>query len=191
MHQLVTTEYPALKSRSRSYFVQIGPADPEREKTDSNGKAKLMKERIRKHVGCRWIVEALVGGDLTDIGDQIFKPLMGFPEDISFTLADLADRVRCRLKESRPILVGHNCFMDLIFFYQGFIGPLPDTVEAFQTVIHGLFPIVVDTKYLATYDAGSINPLSSLEETNRKLANISMPTISMYFDCSDEAGSEQ
>ncbi|KAJ5256954.1 hypothetical protein N7478_013058 [Penicillium angulare] len=177
VHQLVTAEYPALKSKSKSSFIQIQFADPERERRDNDGKAKVMKERIRKHVGCRWIIEALVGGDLTDIGDKTFNPLMGFHEDISFTLADLANRIRSRLKENRPILVGHNCFMDLVFFYRGFLGPLPNTVEEFQTVMHSLFPIVVDTKYLATYEAGSINPLSSLEEINRKLAMISTPTI--------------
>ncbi|KAJ5083501.1 hypothetical protein N7456_012928 [Penicillium angulare] len=177
VHQLVTTEYPALKSKSRSHFIQIQAADPERERKDNDGKTKVMRERIRKHVGCRWIIEALVGGDLTDIGDQTFKPLMGFPGDISFTLADLANRTKSRLKENRPILIGHNCFMDLVFFYQGFLGPLPNTVEEFQAIMHSIFPIVVDTKYLATYEAGSINPISSLLEINRKLAMISTPTI--------------
>ncbi|KAJ5714761.1 uncharacterized protein N7483_011942 [Penicillium malachiteum] len=179
VHQLVTAEYPSLKSKSKSNFVQIEFADPERDKRNQIKKLNVLKQTIRKHVGCRWIIEALMGGDLTGIEEQSFKHLMGKPDDISYTMAELVSRVKCRLKKNRPILVGHNCFLDLMFLYRSFIGPLPDTFGEFQTLIHAAFPMVIDTKYLATHDAGSINPKSSLEDINRGLANVTVPTINI------------
>ncbi|KAJ5638484.1 hypothetical protein N7528_000874 [Penicillium herquei] len=179
VHQLVTAEYPNLKSKSKSNFVQIEVADQERDNKNQIKKLNMIKQIIRKHVGCRWIIEALMGGDLTGIEEQSFKYLMGTPDDTPYTTAELVSRVKCRLKKNRPILVGHNCFLDLIFLYRSFVGPLPDTLGEFQTLIHDTFPIVIDTKYLATHDAGSINPKSSLQDINCALANVTVPTINI------------
>lgn len=35
------------------------------------------------------------------------------------------------LKERKAPLVGHNCIYDILFFYNQFIAPLPDTFEDF------------------------------------------------------------
>ncbi|KAJ5650371.1 CAF1 family ribonuclease [Penicillium longicatenatum] len=196
VHQLITAEYPKLKSRSRPMFVQIEFADPVNDKNINEAKTNTLETLIRGHVGCRWIVEALIAGDLSQLPDSTFSSFIRKDAPSQFGEADLAENVRKHLQENRPILVGHNCFMDLIYLYSGFIGKLPDTVEEFQTLIHGAFPNVVDTKYLATHDAGSINPISSLEEVSRKLVKVSVPKIeidSMHqkylFRCSNhEAG---
>ncbi|KAJ6096005.1 CAF1 family ribonuclease [Penicillium sp. IBT 16267x] len=177
VHQLITAEYPKLKSRSRPMFVQIEVADPTKDKDLNEGKTNTLKTLIRGHVGCRWIVEALVGGDLSELPDNTFSSFIRNDTTSQFGEVDLAKSVRKHLQENRPILVGHNCFMDLAFLYSGFIGQLPDTVEGFQTLIHSVLPNVVDTKYLATHNAGSINPISSLEEINRKLVKVSAPKI--------------
>ncbi|KAJ5785390.1 CAF1 family ribonuclease [Penicillium pulvis] len=177
VHQLITAEYPKLKSRSRPMFVQIEVADPVKDKDMNEGKTNSLKTLIRGHVGCRWIVEALIGGDLSELPDKTFSSFIRQVGTPLFAEADLANNLRKHLQENRPVLVGHNCFMDLAFLYSGFIGQLPDSVEEFQTTIHSVLPNVVDTKYLATHDAGSINPSSSLEEINRKLVKISAPKI--------------
>ncbi|KAJ5918589.1 Ribonuclease CAF1 [Penicillium verhagenii] len=177
VHNLVNAEFPQLKSKGKASFIQIMFADPVHDKDINEEKAQALIETIRGHVGCRWIIEALIGGDLSELPDKTFSPIVG--DGVPFGEVELAQKTRERLQKHRPILVGHNCFLDLLFLYSGFIGPLPDTVEEFQMLIHGLFPNVVDTKYLATSNAGSINPTSSLEEISRRLLRVSVPAIAI------------
>jgi poly(A)-specific ribonuclease len=122
-------------------------------------------------------VEALVGGDLDELDPKAFSPLMNKYQNPAFDIKQLADRVKGKLKQNRPVLVGHNIFCDLLFFYRCFIGPLPNTLEEFIAAIHDLFPVLADTKYLATYDCGALAPESSLEDLNRNLAHFETPKI--------------
>ncbi|KAF3384999.1 hypothetical protein F1880_002980 [Penicillium rolfsii] len=177
VHTMVKAEYPSLKSRGMADCIQI---------EQRNGGAmhyrQRMREselRIRKHVGFRWIVEALVGGDLSALEPSLFQPLLGEVQDPSMEVEALMKRLMSRLKENRPILVGHNCFTDLIYFYQCFLGPLPDKVEDFIHLIHRAFPIIIDTKYVATQDCDAVSPSSSLEELTKTLAKIHTPKIAI------------
>ncbi|CAI7585788.1 unnamed protein product [Penicillium palitans] len=177
VHHLISDEYPNLTSRGASTFVQIELRDPCNEQFTFESKLKVKKERVRKHIGFRWIAEALVGGSLEELEPDAFQPLMKIIEQPTFGIQQLSDKVKSRLKENRPVLVGHNMFCDLLFFHRCFLGPLPDTLAEFQTVIHGLFPLLADTKYMATHNCGSLNPMSSLEELNTTLAGIESPKI--------------
>ncbi|KAF7717609.1 Uncharacterized protein PECH_007619 [Penicillium ucsense] len=194
VHNLVKAEYPSMKTRGMPTYVQIeqrsgGAMDFDERMKESN-------LRIRKHVGFRWIVEALAGGDLSTLDASTFLPLMQEEQDPSITVDVLADRVKNSLQENRPILVGHNNFTDLIYLYQTFLGALPNKIEDFITLIHHTFPILMDTKYLATLDFDSANPSSSLEELNKTLAKIRTPKINvegpyskyMYTKTVHEAG---
>lgn len=116
----------------------------------------------------------MVGGDLTPIIPWNFQPGQDESKDSKALFIGLFDR----LKEKRTVLVGHNVFIDLIYFYACFFGKLPDQVEEFQRTIHDLFPIVVDTKYLATHS--NDNPAllrSSLEDLDLELSRLSVPLI--------------
>ncbi|CAI7583512.1 unnamed protein product [Penicillium crustosum] len=177
VHRLISDEYPNLTSRGASTFVQIELRDPCNEQFTFESKLKVKKERVRKHIGFRWIAEALVGGSLEELEPDAFQPLMKIIEKPTFGIQELSDKVKSRLKENRPVLVGHNMFCDLLFFHRCFLGPLPDTLAEFQTVIHELFPLLADTKYIATHNCGSLNPMSSLEELNTTLAGIESPKI--------------
>lgn len=86
------------------------------------------------------------------------------------------------LKDKRTVLVGHNLFLDLIYFYTFFFGPLPDRVEGFQKTIAQLFPLVFDTKYLAD-KINDNSPLykSSLQEIDQELSKLPVPIIGMNF----------
>lgn len=180
VHQLVETEYPGLTTRSQSHFIQIRPFDKEREKALSEQFVTRAQERIGKQIGFRWVAEALVGGDLSRLDPSFLKPIMphlqGDAEQEK--LEKLSDQIKHQVKSHRPVLVGHNVFTDLIYFCRCFLGPLPDTVEEFQVMVHRLFPVVMDTKYLATYDCGSINPRSSLAELSDNYTQIPIPRIS-------------
>lgn len=179
VHQIICKDYPNLKSRGERTFVQIRFKDLEMEKQSSEARLAQARAALVKEVGFRWIIEALVGGDLSGLTERVFAPLVPMKQPPGFTLEKLADRLQRKLKENRPILVGHNCLTDLIYIYRCFIGPLPDTVEEFQIAINELFPMLVDTKYMATYACSSMNPTSSLEEENRNIAKLSTPAISM------------
>ncbi|KAJ6099323.1 hypothetical protein N7467_000858 [Penicillium canescens] len=177
VHQLITQEFPNLRSRNTSKFIQIDVADIECERVAQELKLKTKKAQLQKHIGFRWIAESLVGGNLEGLGAEMFNPVMRRIDNPSFEINRVADRVKQRLQENRPVLVGHNMFCDLLFFHACFLGPLPDTIEEFQTVMHELFPVIVDTKYLDTYDCGSINPTSSLTDLHAKLKDVNSPKI--------------
>ncbi|KAG9579177.1 CAF1-domain-containing protein, partial [Aureobasidium melanogenum] len=81
------------------------------------------------------------------------------------------------IRNKKTALFGHNLFLDLIYFYRTFIGALPDTVDEFGSLIHELFPIIVDTKYMATHNCGDINPQSSLEQIAEKLSEQQKPNV--------------
>ncbi|TKW53453.1 Poly(A)-specific ribonuclease PARN, partial [Colletotrichum tanaceti] len=64
-------------------------------------------------------------------------------------VADALKRIEGQLKRSRPVIVGHNQFMDLLFLYNTFVDDLPATLDEFLAKIHELFPYILDTKLLA------------------------------------------
>ncbi|XP_007484915.1 poly(A)-specific ribonuclease PNLDC1 isoform X2 [Monodelphis domestica] len=49
------------------------------------------------------------------------------------------------VKAKKP-LVGHNMMMDLLHLHEKFYRPLPESYEQFKLNIHGLFPVLIDTK---------------------------------------------
>lgn len=54
-----------------------------------------------------------------------------------------------QLMESRKPMVGHNCLMDLMFMYNAFHLPLPDTFVEFKQQLLQCFPAIYDTKLMA------------------------------------------
>ncbi|KAK2769718.1 hypothetical protein FQN52_006338 [Onygenales sp. PD_12] len=180
IHQLVRAEYPDLVSIGRSTFIQIIPYDKQREEYFRHDKSRSLQEKIVQQTGFRWVVEGLVGGDLSNIDPNIF---MGCPNsthaDGKSSLLQYSRDLQSKLKRRRPVLVGHNLFTDLINFYKCFIGDLPDRLEDFREAIHALFPLVIDTKYMATHKCSSTNPSSSLIEINDSLAHRKLPKISI------------
>jgi len=54
----------------------------------------------------------------------------------------------CRRR--RIPVVGHNCFYDLLFLFRHFEAPLPEDYVELKRKLNALFPLVYDTKVLAT-----------------------------------------
>ncbi|KAI8868929.1 CAF1-domain-containing protein [Ramicandelaber brevisporus] len=52
------------------------------------------------------------------------------------------------LIESRVPLVGHNCYLDMVHLIQQFVDDLPQTLPEFKSLLHSIFPTLVDTKHL-------------------------------------------
>jgi len=171
VHQLVRANYPNLVSIGKSTSVQITPYDRDREIAIQAAKFKVLQERVYKQRGFRWFFEAMVGGDLFDIDPKSFvKAIQGGTTSDAKDLLNQIYNTQIRLKSARPAFVGHNLFIDLVNFYRCFIGSLPDRVEDFQKAVHSLFPFVIDTKYVATYNCTTRNPSSSLVEIDTALS---------------------
>ncbi|KAL4871161.1 hypothetical protein BDV12DRAFT_184032 [Aspergillus spectabilis] len=182
VHQLVEVEYPGLVTVGRPAFVQIIEYDEERERSIKDQRVQRVQERAWKETGFRWIAEALAGGDLTNLSRNYFPGIRAniAPREQGETLNDFVDNFKQRLKAHRPVLVGHNLFTDLVYFFRCFFGPLPQSVEDFQSMVYEHFPVLIDTKYLATHDCGSMNPTSSLQEINDSLLQTPKPEMSIH-----------
>ena len=182
VHQIVRAEYPDLVTVSRAEFIRIVAYNKKREDALQDAKLKGFEERLTKEVGLRWLVEAMVGGDLNALDPAVSRRNNGGRSDEThYRIPWRSDQqflqAQASLKEKKTILVGHNVFMDLINLYACFFGNLPDRVEDFQRTIHQLFPMIIDTKFLATYENGARNVKSSLEELDEELQHVQVPVI--------------
>lgn len=180
VHQLIEVEYPSLVTISYPTFIQIIDYDETREKAIREQRMKRARERVSKQTGFRWVAEVLAGGDLTHLDPYCFRTTMSTSTAVKpqASLKAFSDKMKQLLRTRRPVLVGHNLFVDLVYFCRCFFGPLPDSVQDFQRLVHKMFPVLVDTKYLATHQCGSIIPRSSLSEINEKLLQTATPKIS-------------
>ena len=169
------------------------PFDRNREDAQLQRKIAWFENNLARQVGIRWLAEALcpdvdtvlpkqcappfASGNLAALAALTYPPMnMTDEERDSHTLrfADLAKT----LKEKRTFLVGHNLFLDLIYFFTFFFGPLPDRVEDFQKTIAQIFPLVFDTKYLADkINDNSPSYKSSLQEIDQELSMLPVPII--------------
>ncbi|KAI8979260.1 ribonuclease H-like domain-containing protein [Mycotypha africana] len=111
---------------------------------------RLVYQEVRKYEG------------LSPIGKQ------GFIRVLKLTKAQEANRKREKLEkfekdctyavgfrkiidmiiESRKPLIGHNMLLDICHMIAQFVEPLPDTLHDFKTLVHRLFPNMIDTKYM-------------------------------------------
>ncbi|OJD24508.1 hypothetical protein ACJ73_04129 [Blastomyces percursus] len=133
---LVRAEYLSLVSISRNTFVQIIPYNKQREEYIRIDKCRALRERIVQQMGFRWIVEGMVGGDLSAMDPSVFLPCVTDSATVDTNaLSNYFDDSRSKLKSRQPVLVGHNLFTDLINFYKCFIGNLPDRIEDFKEAI--------------------------------------------------------
>ncbi|KAF1811394.1 CAF1-domain-containing protein [Eremomyces bilateralis CBS 781.70] len=182
VHQLVRAEFPDLISMGKSSKVVIRVKDEVKEKQRVASRLAEADRAIKRQTGFRWIVDALSGRSLANLTMDLvsYDPQTGARNDFNqlvFGYQSRLDRVRDRTRTSQPVLVGHNMFTDLVYFYKTFVGPLPDTVEEFAAKIHEHFPLIVDTKYMATHNCSDINPASSLEEIDDSLIGQKKPFV--------------
>ena len=180
VHQLIRTEFPNLRSAGRLGFMQIFPYDIETEKAILKAKMETFDESLRRQTGIRYFVEGMVGGQNL----ELINPKEDYSQtgristwvDVERVKNDF-EELRKRLQGRPTVLVGHNLFLDLVNFYQCFFGKLPDTVEDFGAKIHELFPLVIDTKYMASALQEDRAAKSGLEELDEALGKMRVPNI--------------
>ncbi|KAI9801093.1 MAG: Mitochondrial beta-keto-acyl synthase [Piccolia ochrophora] len=206
VHQLVRAEFPEFVSVSRGKFIQLIPYDKGREDKINANRTRRFDEHLARHIGLRWLVEAMTTGDLSEVDPRWFaKSATGEPMFIDTeAVGKQFEELRQRLKSKVTVLVGHNLFTDLIYLYQTFIGELPEDVETFQQIVHQRFPLyddpftsswsesfeadekplnrIIDTKFMMTQNSGSTIPKSSLEDAAEDLRNQHWPDLQTHFD---------
>lgn len=175
VHQCIRKEYPDLVTFSQPGFIQIVAYDKEREDARVEYRAGKFEERLVRQVGLRWLIEAIHGGDISKINPDGINRGAGVGK---ISGVSMFTSIQEQLLGASTVLVGHNLFMDLIYFYACFFGPLPDKVEDFQSIIHKVFPRIIDTKYLATHDDPYLET-SELGQLDQKLASEAGPEIGM------------
>ncbi|CAK1364884.1 hypotheticalsprotein [Cercospora beticola] len=180
VHQLVRAEYPEFVTISKRGAIQIVHFNKEREDRLAADRERRVEEQINRQKGFRWIIEALHGGNISglDLKESAKDAITG--EDIFVDLNEYKaqfHRAQALMRGNPRVLVGHNCFLDLVYIYRTFVGDLPDTVEDFQKKLHKLFPAIVDTKYMCTHNCGDISPASSLEQIAEQLSPLETPVV--------------
>ncbi|XP_027702403.1 poly(A)-specific ribonuclease PNLDC1-like isoform X4 [Vombatus ursinus] len=85
--------------------------------------------------------------EMAQEGDWMTLPdITGFQAfEVQLVLRQALPTVWTLMKDKGP-LVGHNMMMDLLHLHEKFYRPLPESYEQFKLNIHGLFPVLIDTK---------------------------------------------
>ncbi|KAI1384634.1 CAF1-domain-containing protein [Hypoxylon trugodes] len=180
IHQLVRDEYPlcsaeVVNTGSLTGCVSINLIEraekPEWELENLEAAQKLS--------GLQILLEALAGGSFAERVNRKWvyhdNPGTGPIKELNKQF----DFYQCEasLKESRPILIGHNIFQDLAFIYQTFFEPLPPGFGDFLTKVHGLFPRIADTKFMYQSNNHITIRNQSLEGLHNYYAKIQHPII--------------
>ena len=187
VHQLIRAEYPELVSISRAEFIQVVKYDKTREEGQVERKRRGLERTLMQQIGLRWVVEVICNNIRSVLPEKHWSPIssshvikdfiMSQPILNEAALSKGEATVQTLLQQT-PMLVGHNLLLDLIYLLSSFFGPLPDRVEDFLETLATLFPLIVDTKYMA--DAANNNSShynSSLEDLDAELSKIPSATI--------------
>jgi poly(A)-specific ribonuclease len=148
-HQVVRNSYPNLKTQGMGHFVQITNPSSEQQANAQDIREQKREVEIANAIGFRWILEAIMGGDISKLPHYYVvagHPPDEAPKDVQGHINELQKKLR---SQSRA-LVGHNCLTDVINFYRCFVGDLPERVEDFSAKLQEIFPLILDTKYVAS-----------------------------------------
>ncbi|KAL1900191.1 hypothetical protein Sste5346_002501 [Sporothrix stenoceras] len=163
VYQILETEFDGKYGAmvEGNFFMQITEKNAEKEEKNQLEKTSNLERAIAFQRGLRYIVEALVGGDFAKDVWSICQTNRGMDDKDWETILQDSES---KLKKKRPILLGHNMFYDLCFMHSTFIGPLPNTFDEFDRIVHDLFPRIMDTKYILKRDDNEMMPSRGLEE---------------------------
>lgn len=137
VHQLVRAEFPDLVTMGRSECVRIIHLDPLREAENVRKMKTRVNESILRQTGFRWVFEALAKNGNIDRTELLYVARTSGMASAADTQAirNRYDRAIERLKTKQPVLVGHNMFTDIVYFYRTFVGPLPVCNQEIPSVL--------------------------------------------------------
>lgn len=180
VHQTIRNEFPDLRTFGHGNLLGIKQKEAHREAEAKERDERMLVQSHYKQYGVCFITDALAGREWHKKIDTgvVGRRIEG--ERQTDTTALFKSRLReldDSLKAHRPVMVGHNCFLDLVYIYHNFYGALPDTVEGFQEKLNEVFPLIVDTKYLSTVDRGPESRAMQLAQLSHNLSSLEKPVI--------------
>ncbi|ORC89248.1 putative ribonuclease [Trypanosoma theileri] len=118
---------------------------------------EYFKQYVEKHFNNVLISFRRQGSSFTGIVRAIFPEERARLEkkEENFKKRELTDMLGFRLifkalVESEKPCVGHNCFADILFLFASLESSLPDTLPEFKERLGKMFPIIFDTRYIAS-----------------------------------------
>ncbi|OAP64087.1 poly(A)-specific ribonuclease [Fonsecaea erecta] len=181
-HQIVRNEYPNLKTQGMGHFVQVTNPTSKQQANEKREREEKREADIANAIGFRWILEAIIGGDISKLPHLYV--VAGFPpEDQPKDVQAFLNELQNKLRSQSRALVGHNCLTDVMNLYRCFVGDLPETIQDFSARLRELFPVIIDTKYVA----GLGNKRwadTSLRAVERDLDSVTLPEVHLplHFD---------
>ncbi|KAH8801489.1 ribonuclease H-like domain-containing protein [Xylogone sp. PMI_703] len=180
IYQLVRNEFPHIEvfQGCHGEFLQLRKLSQEERMKRLEAEENRFHKSIVEQRGLRYLFNALTGDDLTGIDPEWYcnNKSKTYEEDLKQTELKIK-RIIKALKDKKHIIVGHNIFTDLLFLHRSFVGWLPSTISHFKQNIRFLFPIIIDTRFLATYNMDSMTPSANLKDLLFPFKKIVVPTI--------------
>jgi len=83
------------------------------------------------------------------------------------------------LSNSHKLVVGHNMYLDLLHVIHQFIFPLPKEYKEFKRLVQTVFPIIIDTKHMASSALLSnvVSSSTSLGDLYETLTRLNQPKL--------------
>ncbi|KAI1660326.1 CAF1-domain-containing protein [Daldinia decipiens] len=183
IHQIIREEYPSYVAtrNATSGTASIALID-ESVKARTEARKRWNLSEVNRLSGLQILFEALSGGSFADRMKQEYVYHQSDVPERHRTWNELNktfDFKKCEasLKRNRPILVGHNLFMDLAYIYQTFFEPLPANVDDFLIEINKLFPRIADTRFMYARGRHMMEPDRALEKIHHFYARNPIPAV--------------
>lgn len=180
-HQVVRNEFTGLQTQGMGFFVRITAPTAEQQLSTQLVLAQEREQHISRAVGFRWIIEVLVGGNIGGLPEEYVSAGLSQMDLKGQTPKQFMSKLQEKVRQRKRVLFGHNCFTDLIYLYQCFIGDLPDTIEDFNEEMRMLFPAIMDTKHIASFGSKRWGN-TSLEDVEKDLRDESHPLITIPIE---------
>lgn len=119
-HQVVRNEYPKLKTQGMGQFVQVTNPTAEQQANEQDLKAQIREREVANAIGFRWILEAIMGGDISALPHHYVRSAFEegkAPKDCNAFIRDL----QTQLASQTRTIVGHNCMTDIVNMYRCFL----------------------------------------------------------------------
>lgn len=97
--------------------------------------------------------------------------------------AQIIDKVGLRhilkaISSSKKLIVGHNCLLDIMYLINQCFEDLPQNYDDFKKLVHEIFPLIIDTKFIANSDKfKEIFPSSVLNQVYERLQSKPFKTV--------------
>jgi poly(A)-specific ribonuclease len=120
---------------------------------------------VKKSTGCLSVKKAALDPESRAAAFQEEKDQFERALDEQIGFRRVIDQV---IEAGKPV-IGHNCWVDLLHFYQKFVdNNLPPSLSGFKEEVLKCFPVIIDTKYLArlvSIKDSSLGDLTALAST--------------------------